>query len=204
MRCKLIESCLCLSVIVASLLLSGCGPKGYNKRYYVLDVKRKAEPAKSSNEVILDVHRFTIDSAFDSKGLVYRKSEFEYESDFYNEFLISPSAMVTEKTRTWLSQSGLYARVLDKGSYVGSTHTLEGNITALYGDLRSKSSPRAVMELRVFLIAEKAPKESIILGKTYSTSSNLESEGTEGLVEAFDRCLEKILTDLEKDLRAKL
>ena len=186
------------------MVLSGCGPKPYNKRYYVLDVKRKAEAARSSNEVILDVHRFTIDSAFDSKGLVYRKGEFEYESDFYNEFLISPSAMVTEKTRTWLSQSGLFARVLDKGSYVGSTHTLEGNITALYGDLRSKSSPRAVMELRVFLIEDKAPKESIILGKTYSTSSGLESEGAEGLVEAFDRCLEKILTDLEKDLRAKL
>ena len=183
MRGKLIESCFCLNMIVASLVLSGCGPKPYNKRYYVLDVKRKAEAARSSNEVILVVRRFTIDSAFDSKGLVYRKGEFEYESDFYNEFLISPSAMVTEKTRTWLSQSGLFARVLDKGSYVGSTHTLEGNITALYGDLRSKSSPREVMELRVFLIAEKAPNPRIPVsastcGQNWSSVTKVSIKGS--------------------------
>jgi cholesterol transport system auxiliary component len=204
MRCKLIELCICLNLIAASLMLPGCGPKGYNKRFYVLDVKRKAEAATSSNEVILDVRRFTIDSAFDSRGLVYRKGEFEYEADFYNEFLISPATMVTEKTRTWLSQSGLFARVLDRGSYIEPTHTLEGNITALYGDLRDKSSRTAVMEVRVFLVVNKAPKESIIMGSTYKASSKLKDRSAEGLVEAFDYCLEKILTDLEKDVQERL
>lgn len=193
-----------LSATVIAVSGSGCGPKGYNKRYYVLDVKRKAGPVKTGKDVILEVRRFTIDSAFDSKGLVYRKADFEYESDFYNEFLISPADMVTEKTRTWLSQSGLFARVLDKGSAIEPTHTLEGNITALYGDFRDKSSPLAVMQLRIFLIENKASKESIMLGKTYDASSDTSSEGAEGLVEALDGCLGKILADLEKDLRGKL
>ncbi|MHC4475240.1 MAG: ABC-type transport auxiliary lipoprotein family protein [Planctomycetota bacterium] len=205
MRGKLIKSCVYLNLIVASLVVSGCGgPKPYNKRYYVLDVERKAETVKTDDKYILDVRRFTIDSAFDSKGLVYRKGEFEYEADFYNEFLIAPADMVTEKTRTWLSQSGIFTRVLDKGSYLEPTHTLEGNITALYADSRETSSPLAIMEMRLFLLANKAPKESVVFGKAYSTSSGPTTEGPEGLVEAFDRCLEKILTDLEKDLAAEL
>jgi cholesterol transport system auxiliary component len=194
-----------LNLIVASLTVSGCGgPKPYNKHYFVLNVHRKAETVKADNKLILEVRRFTIDSAFDSKGLVYRKGEFEYEADFYNEFLVSPAIMITEKARTWLSQSGLFARVLDKGSYIEPTHTLQGNITALYSDLRERSSPLAVVELRIFLIVDKSRKESIGLGKTYSASSAPKSEGAEGLVEAFDRCLEKILTDLETDLKEKL
>jgi cholesterol transport system auxiliary component len=124
--------------------------------------------------------------------------------DFYNEFLVSPGAMVTEKTRNWLSQSGLFARVLDAGSYAKPTHTLEGNITALYGDVRDRSSPAAVMEIRVFLIVNKAPRESIILGKTYRASSGLKTKSAEGLVEAFDNCLETILTDLQHDLEENL
>jgi cholesterol transport system auxiliary component len=204
MRSSSIKKYVCLNIIVASLVVSGCGPKPYNKRYYVLDVEHKAETAKTDNKIILGVRRFTVDSAFDSKGLVYRKGEFEYEADFYNEFLIAPATMVTEKARTWLSQSGLFARVLDKGSYTEPTHTLEGNITALYGDFRNSSSPLAVMELRVFLIENKAQKESTILGKTYGASVGLKSQDAEGLIEAFDGCLGQILTELEKNLIEKL
>ena len=150
---------------------------------------------------MLEISRFTIDSAFESKGLVYRKGKFEYETDFYNEFLVSPATMVTEKTRTWLSLSGLFAWVLDKGSCIEPTHTLEGNITALYGDLREQKS---TMEIRIFLIANVARKESTILAKNYKASHGLNSKTIESLIEAFDSCLIQILTELEKDLREKL
>ena len=146
-----IKYCLCLNLIIASSLLSGCGgPKPYNKNYYVLNVHRSPETAKPDNNFILDVRTFTIDSAFDSKGLVYRTAEFEYETDFYNEFLISPAIMITEKTRTWLLNSGIFKLVLDKASYIDPTHTLQANITALYADRREK---KAVMEIRTFLIS---------------------------------------------------
>ena len=204
MTTKITKLSLYLILTASSLMLSGCGQRSYAKRSYILDVAGAAETAATSSDGILDIRTFTIDSAFDSKGLVYRKSQFEYEVDFYNEFLISPAVMVTEKTRNWLSQSGLFATVLDAASYTKPTHTLRGNITALYGDVRDRSSPAAVMEIRVFLIANKAPKESIILCKTYRASSGLKTESAEGLVEAFDNCLETILTDLQHDLEEEL
>ena len=202
MTAKSIKYCICLNLIIVSLLLSGCGgPKPYNKNYYVLNVNRSAETARPENNFILDVHTFTIDSAFDSKGLVYRTAEFQYETDFYNEFLISPAVMFTEKTRTWLLNAGIFKHVLDKGSYLDSTHTLQANITALYADRREK---KAVMEIRTFLISDTAPDDSVIMTAAYKAFSPLKSQTPEAILQAFDDCLTRILRDLEADLKRKL
>lgn len=194
--------CFCVSLFVWPVMLSGCGSQqAYDKKYYVLSATRQAQPAGTETDIILEVRRFTIDSAFAGKGLVYRTGQFEYESDFYSEFLVSPSAMVTEKTRNWLAGSGLFKRVLDTASQIEPTHTIEGNITSLYGDLTDKSSPRGIMEMRVFLLEAQAGGEPIpVFGQIYTSSVSIESEDPEGLVEALDRCLTNILSALEKDL----
>jgi len=195
-------SCFCVSMFVWPVILSGCGSRqAYNKKYYVLSATRQSQPTGAQTDLILEVRRFTVDSAFAGKGLVYRTGQFEYESDFYSEFLVSPSAMITEKTRNWLSGSGLFKRVLDVASQIDPTHTIEGNVTALYGDLRDKASPHAKMEMRVFLLKAQAAEEpAAIFGQTYRFSVDIESEGPEGLVEALDRCLANILSNLERDL----
>lgn len=184
------------------ILFSGCGARQvYEKKYYVLNATRQAEPIATQTDSILDVRRFAIDSAFSGKGLVYRKGEFEYESDFYNEYLVSPTVMITDKTRNWLSQSGLFKTVLDVGSQVDPTYVIEGNVTALYGDFRDKSSPKATIEIRIFLLKTKAGGESVVVfGKEYQSSVGIESEGRDRLVEALDKCLENILVLFEKDL----
>jgi cholesterol transport system auxiliary component len=187
--------------IVFSILLTGCGRMSYSKRTYILDATRQPEPGEAESHATLDVRRFTIDSAYAGKGFVYRRGEHEYESDFYNQFLISPAVMVSEKTRHWLCRSGICGRVLVPGSRIESTHTLEANITALYADVRDKSSPLAVMELRAFLIANNPAVESVLLGKTYRASCPLQSNTPEAFVEALDKCLAEILTNLEKDLK---
>jgi len=195
-------SCFCVSMFVWPVILSGCGSRqAYNKKYFLLSATRQTQPTAAQTDLLLDVRRFTIDSAFAGKGLVYRTGQFEYESDFYSEFLVSPAAMITEKTRNWLSGSGLFKRVLDIASQIDSTHTLQANITALYGDLRDKASPQAKMELRVFLLKAQAAEEpAAVFGQTYEFSVGIESEGPEGLIEALDRCLANILSSLERDL----
>jgi len=195
-------SCFCVSMFVWPVIFSGCGSRqAYNKKYFLLSATRQAQPTAAQTDLVLEVRRFTIDSAFAGKGLVYRTGQFEYESDFYSEFLVSPAAMITEKTRNWLSGSGLFKRVLDAASQIEPTHTLQANITALYGDLRDKASPQAKMELRVFLLKAQAAEEPAgVFGQTYEFSVGIESEGPEGLVEALDRCLANILSGLERDL----
>lgn len=198
-------SCLYVNLFVWLLILTGCNVRqAHDKKYYVLSAVRQAESTGAETGSILDVRRLTIDSAFGGKRLVYRIGDFEYESDFYNEFLVSPSAMITEKMRNWLSASGLFERVLDMGSVIDPTHIIEGNITALYGDFRNKSAPAATMEIRVFLLKAQPSGESVpVFGKTYESTLAVESAGPEGLIKALDRCLEEILSILEKDLRQK-
>lgn len=182
----------------------GCGQSSYSKRLYILDTERQPEPGQAESHATLDVRSFTIDSAFAGKGFVYRRSEHQYESDFYNQFLISPAIMVSEKTRLWLNRSAIFKRIHVPGSQLDSTHMLEVNITALYADVRDKSSPRAVMELRVFLIDNDNTLESVILSEIYRASCPLESDTPEAFVEALDKCLAEILTSLEKDLKKEL
>ncbi len=201
-----ILACSNLSVLVCLIVFSGCGGRqAYDKRYYVLNAVRRAESIPVETDSVLEVRRFTIDSAFGGKGLVYRTGEFEYESDFYNEFLVSPAAMITDKVRNWLSGSGIFKTVVDSGSQVDPTHVIEGNITALSGDFRDTSSAKANIEMRIFLLRVKAGGESNpVLGKTYQAAIGIESKGAEGLVEAFDKCLEDILSALERDLVERL
>ncbi|MFC1677288.1 hypothetical protein ACFL3G_09530 [Planctomycetota bacterium] len=192
------------NLMIVSMALSGCGPKriAYNQRNFVLETSRNSPQQKISKDVILNVQNFSIDVAFSSKSLVYRKGQSEYETDFYNQFLIRPDDMITEKTRGWLSESGLFKLVLEPGSYTEATHMLEGNIIALYGDFSEESSPKAMAKIRFFLV--KLSDKSVVFTNTYESVSEFKDRTAEYLIEAFNVCLTNILSDLEKDLQKQL
>lgn len=198
----------CKTIILYSIILlpswSGCMPKGValNRRNFALETSRNLPQHKNSKDMTLGVQSFSIDTAFNTKSFVYRKTQSEYENDFYNQFLINPDDMITEKTRGWLSESGLFKWVLEAGSYADATHILEGNIIAMYGDFRDESLPKATMIIRFFIIKES--DKSITFGKTYEAQSTIESRDAESLVEAFDNSLTDILTNLEHDLQEQL
>ena len=105
-----------LSLIMFAMIIAGCGSKSYEKQHYILDTQRVRSAVVGKKSSVVEVRRFTIASAFGSKSLIYRTGEFRYKSDFYNEFLVSPSTMITEKTHNWLSESGLFDRVMASGS----------------------------------------------------------------------------------------
>jgi cholesterol transport system auxiliary component len=192
---------LCLVLTVFMLMAPGCSKPSANSRYYVLETTRPATPPAKEGKAILAVPRFTVDAAYAGRGLVYRLDEYRYESDAYNEFLVSPAVMITEKTRDWLSASGLFAQVLGAGSSVDATHRIEANITALYGDFRDKDKPKAVVEMRFFLLRTKAGVDpEILFAKPYQASMEVTTDDPEGLIDGLDRCLQTILTELEKDL----
>ena len=109
-------------------------------------IERHAVPIEKQSSIHLEVRRFSVDSVYASKELMYRQGPLAYQIDHYHEFVIEPGQMITEKARTWLMQSGLFARVLDPGTLSVPSHCLEGNVTALYGDFRDKSAPAAVVE----------------------------------------------------------
>lgn len=192
-------------IVLMLCLLSGCSESVNSERnYYALNVDRPDLPKSSPSAIYLDVRRFAVDAVFATKGLVYRQGQLEYEMDYYNELIVSPAQILTDKTRNWLAESGLFERVLDAGSIMSPTHCLEANVIAMYGDFRDKAAPRAVVEARFFLIQKKATSDSILLNKTYQVDAPMSIFNAKGVVSGYSFCLNKILTRLESDLAAAI
>ncbi len=194
-----------LAWVLMGLGLVGCGGGVSHSRYYMIDSVREGVPQRTLDKSILAVARFTIDSAYANRGLVYRLEEFQYDSDGHNEFIVPPAVMVTEETRDWLASSGLFSQVVGLGSGLQPTHRLEGNVTAIYGDFRNSKSPKAVLELKVFLLkltdgADPTP----MFSQTYLATLKPDRRDPDDLVLAFSRCMETILTDMEGDLLTAL
>lgn len=191
-------------IVFSSVLYIGCAPQQpYTKQTFVLDVNRTAQPAQQVDGII-EVPRFSIVAQFSGTGLVTRTSSVGFSSDFYNEFLVSPERMITGITRTWLSDSGLFAMVVSPDQYIQPDYVLHGTITKLYGDFTDTEKNTAVMELRFTCLDRSQRLNRVVFTKTYHKECYLMSSTAEGLADAYSRCLADILSQLETELAEAL
>ncbi|OHB67971.1 MAG: hypothetical protein A2Y77_08465 [Planctomycetes bacterium RBG_13_62_9] len=196
-----INRVLCFGLVTSAAIIAGCGQsQSYESQYYVLEAARDREPALARIDAALAVHRFSVDAAFAGRNLVYRRSEFRYETDYYHEVLIAPGTMIAERTRDWLADSGLFSRVLPASAGVKPTYTLEGSVTALYCDFTNESAPAAVVEIRFFLLGGPGADERVVFTQTYRAVSPVQDRTAKEFVAALNRSLVDILTRLEMDL----
>ena len=199
-------------LLVISLLLflvscTGCAgvdKQPLTKQKYSLNVSQGVSNSGSSIAGVLKVRRFRVASDFEGTGLIYRTGEVHYESDFYNVFLSPPASIITEIVQKRLEEGGIFENVTDDTSVVESMYVLEGKVLTLYGDYVNTDEPKAVVEILFSVINNKSGKDTMAFQKAYSISEEIDSCKPAHLVIGFNRCLEKILTELEKDLRETL
>ena len=197
---------LLIIIVVFSLfsVLIGCVnlEKGYpEKRYFVLDASRDKDVSSPDKGKVLTVRRFRVSPKYEGKGLVYRLEELSYESDFYNEFFIAPASMFTEEIRKRLAGSGLLKHVVDPASLLDSTYILEGAVTALYGDYRVNTAPKAILEMQFFLLHETDSNPKIIFQSQYHKEKPLNGNTPDALVNSWNTAFNQILTEFETDLK---
>ena len=190
------------SLFAVGMVTAGCSLKKQSpaKLHYLVEAKRPGGPAAASAQATLRVRSLQIASPFESRGFVYRNSEQNYETDFYHEFLVAPQAMLTEQVRRWLGASGRFRAVLDPASKLDATHSLEGNVTALYADFRDKSAPKVVLGIHFLLVSDQGPSPQIAFQKDYRQEASAETRSPAALTKAWNDVLAKVLTDLERDL----
>jgi cholesterol transport system auxiliary component len=190
--------------LTASFLFIGCVSieKSYpDKRYFVLDIALDASPQNPGEAGTLQIASARVSPRYANKNFVYRRSDARFESDFYNEFLVSPGVLVAEELRQGLSQSGLFKFVVGSVNALAPTHTLETVVNTLYGDFRDLRAPQAVMEIEFFLSQEESPT-GIIFHKRYHRTIPLKGRNPEALVQGWNRALEAISGSLVSDLKA--
>ena len=193
-----------LVLLTAGLLAGGCSlKKPYPAKHsFLIEAQRVGEGRAAAASGVLRVCNLQVAAPFEGKGFVYRNSGLGYQTDFYHEFLVAPRALLTEQTRQWLGASGLFRYVLDPASKADATHSLEGNVSAIYGDYRDAASSKAVLAVEFFLTNDQAVSPEIVFHKSYRQEVPLENRALETLAKGWGKALEQILTALEQDLAA--
>jgi len=192
------------------LLLASCGlTKEYAvRRYHGVETDRAASGAPPARPTaagtVLEVQRLEVAESFEGVEIVRRTGEHTWEPDFYDVFFVPPGAMLTGETRRWIAESGLFGNVVDVSSLAEATHVLEGNVTALYGDLRDGES-KAVLEIQFVLLDQRVEPPGIAWSGTFAESIVVANDSAAALVAGWSEGLAKILGRLEEDLsRVKL
>jgi cholesterol transport system auxiliary component len=144
---------------------------------------------------VLAVAYFDCEPQFATGEFVYRVGEFAWESDYYHQFLDAPASLVTEVTRRWLGGSGRFREVGMPGLVGGVDGRLEGRLLALYGDFRPGVEPAAVIRLQFSLLGPKGRGE-ILWSRVIERRVVLQSRTPQALMEAWDRGLEQILSEV--------
>jgi len=186
-------------------LASGCVgiERSYpDKRYFVLEVNRNVNPSNPPGNGVLQIANIRVSPRYEDKGFIYRTSGSSYESDFYNQFLVSPAALLGEELRKGLAQSQIFRHVINASSQLEPTHVLEGVVDALYGDFREPGAPKAVLEMEFFLRKESASKADIVAAKRYARSVAVNGRSPEALVKGWNEALDAILSALVADLKS--
>lgn len=191
-----------VAAAVLCVLAAGCvslKKPNPEKRYYVLDVKRESAPAAVKSEVALWVPSVEVSPQYGGREFVYRTGKFAYTTDYYNLFLIAPDTLMTEQLLSWLSDSGRFTSVRQRGAR-NDSWLLTTSVPRFYADFTDKSSPKAVLEMQTFLSGPKDESSRFQIKKDYLHEIPLSGRSADLVVAGWNQALREILTELESDL----
>jgi cholesterol transport system auxiliary component len=190
---------------ITSLVFAGCFgvTKTFpEKKYFLIEIENQNSgnnPPKGSG---FKIRRFSISQRFEGKEFVYRKDNVTFESDFYNSFFISPSSNLREEFARGLL--GLKTFEWDAGANtrIEPSHFIEITVSDLYGDFRN--SPKAIVNLELFVYTENQSIPLVILKKTYKRSIEIQTKEAGDLVAGYNQALKQILQEIDEDLKGKI
>ncbi|MFP5221398.1 MAG: ABC-type transport auxiliary lipoprotein family protein [Acidobacteriota bacterium] len=197
----------CLFAVLFLCLLGACATPlsrpAPERKLYNMTAQRLESVAPATDKSVLKVRPLQISPAYQGKEMVYRLSETEFESDYYNSFFVQPAQTMTKLAEQWLGRAGIFTNVVDSTSQVVDTHLLEGMVNALYGDYRDRAAPKAVLDVQFFLLRNRNETYSVVFSKNYRTAVPFTTDGKDaaGLAAAYNQALASVLDELEKDLR---
>ncbi|WP_027358684.1 ABC-type transport auxiliary lipoprotein family protein [Desulforegula conservatrix] len=192
---------LVLAVLISCLVLPGCVKlsKPYPiKQYFVLEAKRTAQTGGAAPKASIRIKDPEISPLFSSKSFVYKTSNLEFKTDFYNEFFILPDKLIKTQTVEWLKKSGAFRRISpDPGEK--TDFILESNIVNLYID-KTTSPNKAVLETAFFLLSGTKGADEIIWHSAHREEVQVKDDSSPAMAEAFSKSLENTLIFLENNL----
>ncbi|CAH9018383.1 hypothetical protein [Candidatus Nitrosacidococcus sp. I8] len=216
-------------VFLIICIVSGCASHKKNvakQGLYTLEVERVIEqPSGEARERILEIKPFRISPRYQDITLTYQKNNSWFQTERNQAFIQPPEILITDQVSRYLSHTGLFNTAIQGKTKLKVTQTLEGAITALYGDFDSPKGPLAIMEIQFFLLEpspedysiedlmqiqneKKKKKKSvqdnplkIVLQTGFRIETEIVKPTPESLVQGWNNGLESILQNFESDLK---
>ncbi len=199
-------------IIFTAIILLGCSglEKKFPKRnLFLIEADfMKSEPFKNifkinglnktGGKTGLIVRQFTILPEFDSNYFIYRIFPNQYIYDYYNNFIVSPSSIITDDIKKNL-YAAPYFKYVKPDEFEDIKYRLWGTIIKLYGDMQKKNNPEAVMTIRIVLEKKIATGFKSVINKIYPARVFFAKGGARGLVDAWGICLKRIMSSFYKD-----
>jgi len=190
-----------LAVIAFTLLACAPTRPPIDTANWLVAPERTGAPRTMQSPLWLKMGSFSVSTPFDTKSLVYRLGDQQYEKDFYNAYIATPSNMFSNATRQWLDQSGIFRITVAQGTSFFPFYTLQATIDELYGDYRGK--PEAVVSVQFFLtVTNPNLPTPLITAKRYTQRIALANNLPQTLVLGQQQALAQILQQLEADVFA--
>ena len=173
------------------------------KRTFLLDPVAPAAAALRK-PLVLRVGVVNVATPFRGKAFVYRESELKYDSDFYDEFFVAPTAMLSEATARALTSANVFRRVISPGAAAAddSDYVLDGFVSELYGDTREPAKPVAVLTVTFYLSSANVAVPNVLWSREYRQRIAATEAAPEALARAWNVALSAIFADLARDLAA--
>lgn len=194
---KIYKLLLCCAV----LALSACSitkPLDEVKQWRLMPT-RSAEPLATPANFWITQAGISVVSPFDTKSWVFMVDEARFQKDFYNEFISMPGEMITNATRQWLEQAGVFQFVNPNNNNLFANYVLQGNVEELYIDIRKE--PKVVIKINYLLVSHLELENPVVFRKTYVVAEPITGKlDSRNILKAQEIALSKILTQLEGNL----
>jgi cholesterol transport system auxiliary component len=150
----------------------------------------------------LRVGSVSIAGPFRDRSFVVKVGDFRYETDYYDEFVVPPSALLAEQTSRALSRSRAFAHVAAPGTPAQADYVLDGFVSALYADHSESGRCKAVIAVNYYLSQPDAGSGVPFWSEDYRREVDCGDGDADHYVAALNTALSEILAKLVTDLSA--
>jgi uncharacterized lipoprotein YmbA len=164
--------------------------------YYALQLTLLGE-SSGAGRASLVVRPFNAQDPYDQQRIVYRSSPYVVDFYRYHRWAASPAHQVTDWTRRYLRQVGLFAKVFPSAD-TDADLTLSGRIQQ-FEEVDQNDVWQAVLSIDIWL--ERHGRDSPLWFQSYTATQEATKRNPEAVAEAMSRSLEDILARLVSDLR---